>query len=92
MKHYVIGYLKKTLRFVTSFLPVARTRRGGCAGCGACCKLPSRCLFLRDRTDGSSYCTIYRVRPLNCRKYPRTRAEWLTARTCGFTFDDPDPH
>lgn len=90
MKKYVIGYLQKVQRFITSFLPVSKTRRGGCIGCGACCKLPTRCLFLRDRADGTAYCAIYRVRPQSCRVYPRTRAEWLTARTCGFTFDDPD--
>lgn len=88
MKHYVVGYLKKTLRFFTAFLPVTATRRKTCTGCGTCCKLPTRCLFLRDRGDGTAYCAIYRFRPLNCRKYPRTRAEWLTAKTCGYTFDD----
>ncbi len=31
-------------------------------------------------------CAIYRWRPLNCRKYPRTATEHLTRPECGFSF------
>jgi Fe-S-cluster containining protein len=79
---------KKFIRTLTSVLPIDRRRTGACNGCGACCKLPFRCWFLRDRGDGTAYCAIYRWRPLNCRKYPRTRAEHITTDTCGFHFDD----
>jgi hypothetical protein len=71
-------------------LPVSKTRIGHCIGCGACCKLPTPCLFLKTGADGLSFCAIYPARPLNCRKYPRTPSEWLTSDTCGFRFE-PQP-
>ena len=37
--------------------------------------------------DGQSYCSIYLIRPLNCRKYPRTESECVTEDTCGFRFE-----
>ena len=74
-------------RTLTSVLPVAPGRRGQCRHCGACCKLPNVCPFLRTDANGAIYCTIYPVRPLNCRKYPRTAAEHITTDTCGFHFD-----
>ena len=43
--------------------------------------------FLKFDDEGKSYCTIYPIRPLNCRKYPRTESEHITTDTCGFTFD-----
>ena len=84
----------KIKRTLTSVLPVSPDRRGNCIACGACCKLPNRCWFLRYDSDGHSYCAAYALRPLNCRKYPRTASESLTADTCGFRFvaegDDDD--
>lgn len=77
----------KIKRTLTCVLPVAENRTGHCIGCGACCKLPRPCFFLRTGKDGRSYCAIYPIRPLNCRKYPRTASEWLTADTCGFRFE-----
>jgi hypothetical protein len=76
--------LKRTL---TSVLPVSRERKGQCVNCGACCKLPNVCPFLRTKGDGKAYCSIYPLRPLNCRKYPRTKSELITAETCGHYFD-----
>ena len=76
----------KIKRTFTAFFPVAKNRQGECANCGKCCHLPARCLFLRDK-DGKSYCSIYKIRPLNCRKYPRTKSEWLTQDTCGYRFE-----
>ncbi|MFC1738714.1 hypothetical protein ACFL1G_06665 [Planctomycetota bacterium] len=76
--------LKRTL---TSVLPLDNKRRGKCIRCGACCKLPNVCWFLGVDGKGQYYCKTHRFRPLNCRKYPRTKAEQLTADTCGFTFD-----
>ena len=78
----------KLRRTLTSILPVAENRRGGCNNCGECCKLPTPCLFLRYRESGESYCGIYRFRPLNCRKYPRVHDELVTAETCGYWFAD----
>jgi len=77
----------RTVRTVTAFLPVSEERKGECVDCGACCKLPNVCPFLKSNGDGKSYCTIYSIRPLNCRKYPRTESEFITADTCGFRFE-----
>lgn len=78
-----IAKLKRTL---TSVLPVAKNRTGKCINCGACCKLPKVCPFLKFKPDGKSHCSIYPIVPLNCLKYPRTESEWLTKDTCGFKF------
>lgn len=79
----------KAWRTVTSVLPVSPARRGACGGCGLCCSLPNDCPFLRFHPDGTSFCAIYRLRPLNCRKYPRCANEHITQPECGFTFDEP---
>jgi Fe-S-cluster containining protein len=76
--------MKRTL---TCVLPVSKRRKGHCVNCGACCKLPNVCLFLKYKPDGGSYCSIYPIRPLNCRKYPRTKSEHITQDTCGHTFE-----
>lgn len=76
----------KLKRTFTSVLPVAKNRKGKCVNCGACCKLPNKCLFLKFKKDGNSYCSIHRIRPLNCRKYPRTKSEWITKNNCGYKF------
>ena len=77
----------KIKRTITSILPIAKNRTGQCLNCGACCKLPNLCPFLKFQAKGKSYCSIHPIRPLNCRKYPRTESEWLTQDTCGFKFD-----
>jgi len=74
-------------RTVTSVLPVAENRSGQCVHCGACCKLPNVCPFLKPGADDKEYCTIYAIRPFNCRKYPRTESEFITGDTCGYTFE-----
>jgi len=77
----------KIRRTIGAFLPVAKNREGQCQRCGACCHLPVRCWFLKQRSDGTQYCAIYHFRPLNCRKYPRTEKEHITKCSCGFSFD-----
>lgn len=77
--------IKRT--FTSVVLPVAKNRTGKCINCAACCKLPTVCPFLKFKSDGKSYCSVYLVRPMNCRKYPRTKSEWLTKDTCGFKFE-----
>ena len=77
----------KAKRTLTSFLPVAAGRKGQCVRCGACCKLPNVCRFLAYDEQGLAVCKAYLVRPLNCRKYPRTKSELITEETCGHTFD-----
>ncbi|THB70615.1 MAG: hypothetical protein D6B25_19850 [Desulfobulbaceae bacterium] len=81
----------KLKRTVSAFLKVDPSRSGECQSCGACCILPVRCLFLIDTEDGKAYCSIYAMRPLNCRKYPRTQKEWITSDNCSFQFStQPD--
>jgi hypothetical protein len=82
----------KAKRTITSVFPVAKNRTGQCVGCGACCKLPHPCSFLKYNEDGRSFCAIYTIRPLNCRKYPRTASECLTSDTCGFRFEQLPAH
>lgn len=77
----------KIKRTFTSVLPVSKRRRGRCVHCGACCKLPNPCPFIKSNGDGKIYCSVYPLRPLNCRKYPRTESELITADTCGYHFD-----
>ena len=83
------NYTSKLIRTFTSVLPVSKKRKGQCIGCGECCKaLPNRCPFLTKDDNNKPRCAIYKVRPLNCRKYPRTKKEWLTPHKCGFSFDE----
>ncbi|MHC4755639.1 MAG: hypothetical protein ACYTBP_10905 [Planctomycetota bacterium] len=77
----------KLKRTATSVLPVSQNRAGSCADCGQCCKLPNVCYFLKYNPDGKSYCSIHSIRPMNCRKYPRTESEHITPDTCGFKFE-----
>lgn len=84
----------KLKRLLTSLLPVDAGRHGSCNRCGECCRLPYPCPFLRYDEDGLSRCSVYRLRPPSCRKYPRTATENLTPATCGFHFPergDPIP-
>ena len=81
----------KLKRFTTSLLlPVDKNRRGDCNRCGECCRLPYPCPFLRYDEHGKSSCLVYHLRPPSCRKYPRTDAENLTSRVCGYYFANVD--
>jgi len=73
-------------RTLTSLLPVSENRTGSCIQCGECCKLPNICPFLKYE-DNKSSCSIYSLRPSNCRKYPRTESEHITKDTCGYWFE-----
>ena len=77
----------KAKRTLTSLLPVSEDRKGHCRNCGACCRLPVDCPFIKEGSDGKVFCSIYAIRPLNCRKYPRTKSELITADTCGHSFE-----
>ena len=77
----------KTKRTFTSILPVSERRQGCCVNCGACCKLPNACPFIKSGEDGKEFCSIYAIRPHNCRKYPRTESELITQETCGYKFE-----
>lgn len=77
----------KAKRTITAVLPVSERRGDKCINCGACCKLPNACPFIKPDEDGKEFCSIYPIRPLNCRKYPRTESECVTQHTCGFKFE-----
>jgi Fe-S-cluster containining protein len=79
--------INKLARTITSILPVDSNRTGSCNNCGECCKLPFRCTFLKTDEDGKGYCSAYKFRPLNCRKFPRTPQQLVpVADVCGFSF------
>jgi len=79
--------ISKIRRTFTSILPVEEGRIGSCNGCGACCELPTRCSFLRTDSKGNNTCAVYRFRPLNCRKFPRSPEQLKeVAETCSFSF------
>lgn len=80
----------KAKRFATSLvLPVDKKRTGECLNCGACCRFLVKCPFLRSSEDGRGpfTCAVYPIRPLQCRKYPRTRQEQIH-HPCGYSFED----
>lgn len=82
--------LNKLKRLTTSLLPIDPNRQGECNRCGACCKLPYPCPFLRFDDEGLASCAAYRFRPPSCRKYPRIASENLTPEQCGFYFVRPE--
>jgi hypothetical protein len=75
----------KIKRINNSLLPVDKNRKGKCVSCGECCKLVFVCPFLKYK-KGKSFCSIYKIRPTGCRKYPRSSKEFVTQKTCGFRF------
>jgi hypothetical protein len=46
--------------------------------------------MLVEKPDGGYYCSIYSLRFLNCRKYPRAESEFITRDTCGYRFVEED--
>ncbi len=79
--------IPKITRTITSVLPVDEGRTGTCNNCGKCCELPFRCQFLTEDSEGNSCCSIYKVRPLVCRKFPRTDSQLESVKdACGFSF------
>lgn len=85
------GMIQKLARTVTSVLPVDKDRTGNCNQCGECCKLPFKCFFLRTDNEGKYYCAAYKFRPLNCRKFPRSRNQIVPViHKCGYTFKEDE--
>lgn len=79
----------KIERAFTAILPVDKNRAGSCNNCGACCRLPTRCIFLKSAEDNKEYCSIYVVRPPSCRKFPRTIEQLKhVSETCSFSFSN----
>ena len=67
-------------------------RLGQCARCGICCRLPFKCSFLKANPAGELGCSVYPLRPPNCRVFPidgRDIAERdliAGGTVCGFSF------
>lgn len=70
----------KLQQFLECLLPIDKSRVGECKQCGRCCKLVMKCIFFRNNK-----CLIYKFRPLQCRKSPRT-AKYLKEGCKGYTF------
>ena len=82
----------KVKRFFTSLvLPVGASRTGECSRCGACCKFLVKCPFLKyeNGDPNSPKCGAYIIRPVQCRKYPRTKSEQIH-QPCGYSFAGAD--
>jgi len=59
-------------------------RRGACRRCGSCCAIVFRCPFLTK----SNSCSIYSIRPKQCRLYPINQKDLrFREHVCGFHFD-----
>lgn len=54
-------WLARIKRTFTSVLPVSKRRKGQCINCGACCKLPNVCPFLKYRSDGKARLRVARL-------------------------------
>ena len=82
-----MDYLKSANVIIEEVTENIKKDEDRCVHCGACCRLPNDCRFIKTNGDGKIYCAAYPIRPLNCRKYPRTESELITADTCGYGFD-----
>ena len=80
-----ISPLGRAYRFFTALFPIDSKRKGKCKRCGACCQ-KANCKFLEFDYNGKAYCPVRKYRPLQCRKYPRTKKELFTHKTCGYKF------
>lgn len=82
-------FIGKFRRFFTSLIfSVDANRAGDCRNCGACCMFFSKCIFLEYDDDSAKFrCRIYDIRPLQCRKYPRTPGE-QSHKPCGYYFEE----
>jgi Fe-S-cluster containining protein len=77
----------KVMRFCTSLvLPVDESRTGECSQCGACCEFLVKCPLLKRDESGTPKCGAYVLRPIQCRKYPRSADEQVH-QPCGYRFD-----
>ena len=74
------GFKIKLQQFSECLLSIDKSRVGECKQCGRCCQLGSKCIFFKNNK-----CLIYKFRPLQCRKSPRT-AKYLKEGCKGYTF------
>ena len=76
------GLKIKTQQFFECLLPIDKSRIGECQNCGRCCQLGMKCLLF---SKSKNKCLIYKFRPLQCRKSPRT-AKYLKQGCKGYKF------
>jgi Fe-S-cluster containining protein len=74
------GLKIKAQQFFECLLPIDKSRVGECQNCGRCCQLGSKCIFFINNK-----CLIYKFRPLQCRKSPRT-VKYLKKGCIGYKF------
>mgnify|MGYP002395603775 CR=1 FL=1 len=84
---FIFGCSLIVLAFSGKFLRMRRStgifvRKGQCIGCGACCRLPVRCIFL-----SGNRCRIYKNRPRQCRSFPSSPRD-LVSHDCGYWFEE----
>jgi len=46
----------------------------------------TNCKLLELDNNGNTLCPIHKIRPLQCRKYPRSKKELFTHPDCGYKF------
>lgn len=77
-----IGFSGKLWRRgVSRYQKIKYTRTGECISCGACCKLPVRCIFLMK-----GRCLIHHNRPKQCRSFP-SKPSQVVSHKCGYSFE-----
>lgn len=72
--------ITKSRQLLECLLPIDKNRVGECQQCGRCCKLVMKCIFFRNNK-----CIIYKIRPPQCRKSPRT-SRYLKEGCPGYSF------
>jgi Fe-S-cluster containining protein len=82
----------KVGRFINSFKGVPENRKGECTPdkCetldgvkgAACCKLDYTCPFLAKKS-----CSVYSIRPVNCRVFPISEEDIKLVKNCGYYFE-----
>jgi len=70
------------LPIMDDILKAEHIRYGECNNCGACCKMPVRCVFLWN-----SQCSIHHNRPKQCRNFP-ARPKDMVSKKCGYWFEE----
>lgn len=77
---FILDIVLSNQLLMESFLPIRGGRKGNCRRCSNCCTFFSfRCPMLWGNT-----CIIYRIRPLQCRKFPRTEKDLRLVKNCGY--------
>jgi len=76
------NWQSKIVRTVNCLKPIDTARSGNCSQCGKCCRMPNKCVFLNKENK----CSVYGMRPLNCRKYPRCSKEQVDNQGCTYSF------